>query len=146
MIKIFHEKPSGFVIRCEVSTIFMEYENKILLLQRTTKDSSEPTWGIPGGKLENDETPKSALMREMQEELDINPDPSNLSFIQSVYLDRKDIQYKLHLFKWELQRLPKITLNPKEHTAFIWHPLEQVDHLNLLAGQIEAFKLVYKNL
>lgn len=145
MSKFYIEKPSNFEIECEVSTVFMEYDRKILLLLRSRCELSPHTWGIPGGKLEKNETPIGCLIREIQEELNIHTHKENLKFHQSVYVDHPKIKYRLHLYVWKLNELPQITLNPSEHIDYLWQPINEFSKLSLLEGQKEAFILVYGN-
>ena len=47
-------------------------DGRVLLAQRPTGKSMAGLWEFPGGKVEQDETPEAALIRELQEELGIN--------------------------------------------------------------------------
>ena len=49
----------------------IEKENKILIAQRNNGEF-EGLWEFPGGKVENGETEKDALKREIKEEFNIN--------------------------------------------------------------------------
>jgi len=53
----------------EVAGCYCEYEDKILLLKRTPHKHQGDTWGIPGGKLDEGETPQIAVIREVFEEV-----------------------------------------------------------------------------
>lgn len=53
-------------------------EGKALLVEPTYKDSFE----IPGGIVENEESPRQALKREIEEELGIKGDPGRLLVIE----------------------------------------------------------------
>lgn len=139
MPEIYFLKPPDFHKELEVSTVFMECDQKLLLLCRT----SQQKWGIPGGKLEKDETPLTGLLREIGEELSLHPDPKELHYIRSLYVRHPKVKYQLHLFRWFLQAYPEITLNPKEHSEYLWQPIEDFASLPLLEGQLEAFNLVY---
>lgn len=46
-------------------------EGRVLLAQRPEGKSMAGLWEFPGGKVEPDETPETALIRELQEELGI---------------------------------------------------------------------------
>ncbi len=47
-------------------------EGKIFIAQRLESDSSPGKWEFPGGKVEEGETPRSALVREWKEELGVD--------------------------------------------------------------------------
>ncbi len=143
MSEFYIEKPSDFTSELEVSTVFMECQNKLLLLQRVQRELSSETWGIPGGKLEKGETPLEGLSREIWEELRLNPDPNDLQFIRSLYVRHPKVKYQLHLFRWVLSSTPAIVLDPKEHLSYLWQPIETFAELPLLEGQLEAFKFAY---
>ncbi|MDT2039429.1 MAG: NUDIX domain-containing protein, partial [Planktomarina sp.] len=50
----------------------IDRDGRVLLAQRPKGKSMEGLWEFPGGKVERDETPEIALLREMEEELGIN--------------------------------------------------------------------------
>lgn len=145
MAKIYLEKPLDFQAFCEVSTLFMEYEQKLLLLLRKSHQKMHSTWAIPGGKLESNETPIQGLMREIKEELNLFIYQNQVDFIRTVYVKKEGIDYALHLFKCQLDRYPEITLNPQEHTQYLWQEIDKVHEMTLIEGQLEVFHLVYKN-
>lgn len=50
----------------------IERDGQVLIGQRRTTDRHALKWEFPGGKVEQNETPKEALRRELQEELGID--------------------------------------------------------------------------
>ncbi|TDE05290.1 NUDIX hydrolase [Flavobacterium sandaracinum] len=56
---------------------WIELQNKSIL---STKSYGKDKYYIPGGKRENGETDEQALLREIQEELTVQLDPSSLKF------------------------------------------------------------------
>ena len=48
-------------------------QNQIFITQRAADAHMANKWEFPGGKIESDETPEEALVRELQEEVGITP-------------------------------------------------------------------------
>ena len=68
----------------------VDIDGRILLAQRPAHKSMGGLWEFPGGKIESGESPENALIRELQEELDINTNESclaPLSFASHAYDD-----------------------------------------------------------
>lgn len=49
--------------------IITDFEHKVLITRRSQKSSQGGLWEFPGGKLEGDESPEAALIREIKEEV-----------------------------------------------------------------------------
>ena len=56
----------------EVTCAIIEYNNKVLVTQRSEKMALPLKWEFPGGKIEKGETAEACLIREILEELHIN--------------------------------------------------------------------------
>ena len=54
-----------------VAAVIERADKRILICQRRSTDRHALKWEFPGGKVEQDEDPRDALLRELQEELDI---------------------------------------------------------------------------
>lgn len=54
-----------------VSAAVIQRDGKVLVGQRKKTDRHPLKWEFPGGKVEHGETPQQALIRELQEELNI---------------------------------------------------------------------------
>ena len=62
-----------------VTAAIIELENKILIAQRKAKDNLfGGLWEFPGGKIEDGETPKECMARELKEELEIEVEVGRL--------------------------------------------------------------------
>ena len=57
---------TGKYVKCLIS-----YDNKILVLRRSTGTKGEGNWDLPGGEIEENETPKQAIRREIEEETNL---------------------------------------------------------------------------
>ena len=55
-----------------------DQQGRVLVAQRPMEKDFGGLWEFPGGKLEEGETPKDALTREMHEELGINVEPKQV--------------------------------------------------------------------
>ncbi len=55
----------------QVVCAIIEQHKKVLITQRSSQMSQALLWEFPGGKLEAEETEKAALVREIQEELNL---------------------------------------------------------------------------
>ncbi|VAW00840.1 5-methyl-dCTP pyrophosphohydrolase [hydrothermal vent metagenome] len=56
-----------------VACALVDPDGRVLLAQRPTGKSMAGKWEFPGGKVEKNETPEQALVRELREELSIDP-------------------------------------------------------------------------
>ena len=54
------------------SIALIDANDQILIAKRPQKKHLSGLWEFPGGKVERDETPENALIREIKEELDIS--------------------------------------------------------------------------
>lgn len=93
---------------------FSNKTNRYLYLLRT--DSKNPNnWGIPGGKIEDDETLFEGIARECQEELGIFPQNAKLVPIQKFI----NHSFTYHTFFCEIADEFAPTLND-EHCGYAW--------------------------
>ena len=71
----------------------VDIDGRVLLAQRPKGKSMAGLWEFPGGKIEADETPEAALIRELREELGIDTAESclaPLSFASHHYASSND--------------------------------------------------------
>lgn len=61
-----------------VAAALIRADGAILLTQRPVGKAMAGLWEFPGGKLEDNETPEQALVRELKEEIGIVADPNSL--------------------------------------------------------------------
>ena len=87
----------------------VDIDGRILLAQRPAHKSMGGLWEFPGGKIETDESPEAALIRELQEELDINTSESclaPLSFASHAYDDFHLLMMLFVCRRWHGQPRP----------------------------------------
>lgn len=86
-----------------VAAILQNPQGHVLLQQRTDGPDVPfaGQWTLPGGKVEEEETPDEAIKRELMEEIEVEtplnlwkvyerPGPSSITIVQHVYVGRLD--------------------------------------------------------
>lgn len=82
----------------------IDVDGRVLLAQRPAGKSLAGLWEFPGGKVEPDETPEHALIRELQEELGIDTWSSCLAPLTFASHSYDDFHLLMPLFacrKWD---------------------------------------------
>ena len=104
----------------------VDLEGRVLLAQRPEGKSMAGLWEFPGGKVEADETPEAALVRELHEELGIETWDSCLAPLTFASHSYEDFHLLMPLFacrKW------KGIVQPKEEQTLKWvYPKNFVDY------------------
>ena len=88
--------------------------NRFLYLLRTDKKNPN-TWGIPGGKIEDNETLLEGVIRECEEEIGFFPKDVKLVPIQKFV----NYNFTYHTFFCEVEEEFKPNLN-EEHCGYAW--------------------------
>ena len=73
-----------------VAAALIDVDNRVLLAQRPKGKPLEGLWELPGGKIDYDERPEDALIRELKEELGVDvkaPCLAPLTFASHAYED-----------------------------------------------------------
>ena len=98
-------------------------------------------WEFPGGKIEKDETPQQALVREIREELDIGV---------TVGKCLTTIEYDYPAFHLSMQCFWAAICNGepvlKEHEASKWLSAEELDDIAWLPADLAIIPLIKENL
>jgi len=94
---------------------FYSIDNKRYLYLLRTDNKHSPNWGIPGGKIESDETLLEGIERECLEEIGFFPERAKLVPIQKFVNN----SFVYHTFFCEVDREFIPTLND-EHTGYAW--------------------------
>ena len=91
--------------------------NKILLPKRSKTLKKMPDkYEFPGGKVENNESLKEALIRELKEELSINVDIKDVKEFDNNYLKTEKFTLTIYIVaNWENE----LTLNPEVNSEIL---------------------------
>ena len=97
-------------------------------------------WEFPGGKIEPNETPQSALTREIQEELDAEIIVKD--HIHTIEYDYPTFHLSMECFECSLQENQEISL--LEHQASKWLNYENLYSVDWLPADVDVLDKVEK--
>ena len=103
-----------------VAAVIMK-NDLFLIANRSFEDNSQGIWEFPGGKVEENETFTSALIREIKEELSLNVKVGNM--IATIDLNKTDKNIYVHYY-YAIILYGQISLNV--HSEFKWVPHTQL--------------------
>ena len=128
--------------KVEVVAAIIYFENQILCVQRPENKLSyiSEKFEFPGGKIEEGETQKEALKRELVEELNIDAEIKSL-FVTVVH-QYPDFELIMHSYICEVQS-KELTLN--EHIAKEWLSLNELKKLDWAAADIPIVNKLIMN-
>lgn len=139
-MQIFTKAPNNFHPEVIVTSVAIQWNEKILLLQRA--GSERGTWGLPGGKVEPNETLKQAAIREIKEETQISCD-LNHPMLGTLYVKKPNIDYEFHVFFESVITKPTVILN-NEHLDFGWFTKDEIYTLPLMNAAKEACDYLFQ--
>ena len=118
-----------------VGAIIENEKEEILCALRSKNMSLANFWEFPGGKIEQGETVKEAIVREIHEELDCTIEFIEI-FNDNTY-EYDEIIVNLVTIKCKLiDGIPKA----KEHAKLIWLPIDYLESLNWAPADCSTVK------
>ncbi|NQN68037.1 NUDIX hydrolase [Streptococcus suis] len=105
-------------------------------------------WDIPGSRVEENELPRDAAVRECFEETGILIEKENLTIIHedSQFDEDKQTVFTRLVYEVKLTEQPKtIFLDPEEHTDFLWLAPSDENKKNLVPYLVEILEKRRKN-
>ncbi|GAA3258727.1 NUDIX hydrolase [Nonomuraea helvata] len=132
------EAPPFAQARAAAGALFFDNSGRVLLVRPTYK----PSMDIPGGYVEPGETPYEACIREVQEELGIQPAIGRLLVVDWAPLPKEGDKV-LFVFDGgtlDGELLKQIRFVDNELSAYEFHPVEELDGLLIerLARRVKA--------
>jgi 8-oxo-dGTP diphosphatase len=120
-----------------VVAAIIEHEGKILATQRGYGENKDG-WEFPGGKIEPDESPDHAIVREIREELSADIVVNEL--LTTVEYDYPKFHLSMDCFLATLKEGSAIKL--LEHEDMKWLSTGDLDSIDWLPADIEAVKAI----
>ena len=96
-------------IKIVVSIALINNSDQVLIAKRASNKHLAGFWEFPGGKVEKDETPENALIREVKEELNLNINNKCIAPLSFSEFDYKNFHLLLLLYicrRWEGEPRP----------------------------------------
>ena len=112
-----------------VGALIRDHES--ILIARRGSGAHKNMWEFPGGKVDDGESHKQALKREIKEELNVEVEVYEL--VKSVSFEIDGYSYILHGYLAEL-RYGEINLD--FHSEFAWVPIDQIMQYELAPADI----------
>lgn len=122
----------------EVVAAVIRDNDKIFATQRGYGEFKDG-WEFPGGKMEAGETPKQALVREINEEFDTDIEVGEL--IDTVEYDYPQFHLTMHCFFCTVK---SGNLVLKEHEAARWLEKNQLDSVSWLPADLSLIEKIKK--
>lgn len=122
----------------KVAAAIIKDKNRIFTTQRGYGEFKDG-WEFPGGKIEENETPEEALVREIKEELDTTITVEEL--IDIMEYDYPDFHLSMHCF---LCTIVSGDLVLKEHEAARWLTKDQLWSVEWLPADLKLIEKIEK--
>ena len=132
--------PKNFTSQLEVVGCYVEYDGRILLLQRHQEHTHSSKWGLPAGKLEKEESPEQAVIREVNEETGLIIEKNELVYREVLFVNHEGKEFLFHTFQTKFDEEPIVKINPLEHKQHGWFTVQQaltLDYIHDLDGCLQ---------
>lgn len=113
--------------RGAAGALLIDTSGRILLVERVY-DAVWP-WGLPGGIIDADESPLGACVRELREELAIDPVIEHLAAVDWVPPRPPKTAGNMYVFTGRIPALARIRLDPAELSDWAWVTEPEMAHL-----------------
>ena len=128
----------------EVVAAIIFYDKKILCIQRNVGkyEYVSKKFEFPGGKVEQGETFAQALMRELNEEMEMNVKILDNDFYMSIHHQYPDFAITMHSF---IVKVSDPTFVMKEHLDFKWLNVDELLSLDWAPADLPIVQKLIKD-
>jgi 8-oxo-dGTP diphosphatase len=123
------------------SIIFLNDQNEVLLFLRDDFPAIQcpNMWDLPGGKIEDDETPEACIVREMREEIGID-------LVEFQLFERYEFPDRTEFTFWKRENLDIERLVLTEGQALRWFSRREIVQTTLAFGFNRTIEMFYKKM
>jgi len=148
MIYDFVSKPENFEPEFKAAGCFLEYDARLLFLQKRDDARVEPgRWGHPAGKVKvSDDCIDSAVLREINEETGLELGKEDLFSWGLMCIRYPEFDFDYHVYRCNLNHLgqkPKIRIDVNEHQAYAWKTFDEARTMDLMRDEWDCLRKVY---
>ena len=128
-----------------IAHTLIEKDGKYLLIKRSKIKRGLPNvypsyWDIPGGRVEENELPREAALREAMEEVNQKLQIDKIIHEDSQFDVSKDTVFTRLVYEGRIVEQRDIILDPEEHTDFVWiSSLEDIERDLVAPYLLEIF-------
>lgn len=127
----------------QIASSVVKNNKKVLLLQRGENSSYPNYWQLPEGKMEEGETPDSALRREIKEEIGVGIKSSKFQTVFYSNLKAKELQYLAIRMVYKTKLNSNNIKLSQEHKNYGWYSKKEALKLPLLPGIREIVRKLF---
>ena len=125
--------------------IIVESGSEILILLRNDDKIEGNKWGLPAGKVKENETEINTAIRELYEETGYKAKENELKFIKTYSWTFDNLKINFPLFILKLNQKFNVKINPKEHKDYKWiKPIDCYKKNNLIHGLHDLLNIMYE--
>lgn len=132
-------KPEKIIVACHVL-----YDEEMLLLLRGDDKPQGNTYGVPAGKVDDNELIEEALLRELEEETGIKAEVNNFIFQKVFNVLYSEFAFSFYLYHLYMDDKPDIVLNKNEHKDYLWCTPREALKLDLVEDEDQVIKDVFE--
>jgi 8-oxo-dGTP diphosphatase len=126
--------------------VLLKKENKVFLIERANTGWCDGLWGIPGGKLDGQETLRQAAAREAHEEIGVVIQPEHLQLLHVSHLrwepGKELIMFTFMPSEWQSEPYNK---EPHLHSNASWLDLNNLP-TNIIPNALEVIDAYQKGI